>query len=153
MPKQKRYKPKFATPAAQLSGTVGSASSASSPKKSLIEFRPYQAEAFHNKTDGVQIWLWGRQTGKSFTLAAWAVDRLITKPGRTVTMLSNSKFNGIVLNRKCAEICRLMGQAFEQVDLSPDNRFENMNCETRILVSGRIGRILVLAANPRTARG
>lgn len=123
------------------------------PRASLIQFRPYQAEAFHNKTDGIQIWLWGRQTGKSFTLAAWAVDRLLTNPGRTVTMLSNSKFNGIVLNRKCADVCRLMGQAFEQVDLSPDNRFENMNCETRILVSGRVGRILILAANPRTARG
>src|SRR5678815_1700970 len=155
MPK-KRYKPKFTSAAPSDDKSELNGNSLSIPGQSgspLIKFRSYQSEAFHNKTAGIQIWLWARQTGKSFTLAAWAVDRLITNPGRTVTMLSNSKFNGIVLNRKCADVCRLMGQAFEQVDLSPDNRFENMNCETRILVSGRVGRILVLAANPRTARG
>src|SRR5436189_5831092 len=129
MPKQKRYKPKSATPTPQIS--VDSVFSVVKSETSLIQFRPYQRIAFHNKTDGTQCWLWGRQTGKSFTLAAWAVDRLITNPGRTVTILSNSRLNGIELNRKCAEVCRLMGQAFEQVDLSPDNRFENMNCETR----------------------
>src|SRR5688500_8865554 len=119
----------------------------------LIKFRPYQAKAFHNKTDGIQVWLWGRQTGKSFTLAAWAIDRLITKPGHTVTVLSNSKFNGSELNLKCAEICRLLGHAFEQVDLSADNKFETMRFETRIHLCGQISRVLVLAANPRTARG
>ena len=110
-------------------------------------------EAFQDKTNGIQIWLWARQTGKSFTLAAWAVDRLISNPGRTVTILSNSKLNGIELNRKCAEICQLLGHAFEQLDLSPDNRFESFNTETRIPIGGKIGRIKVLAANPRTARG
>src|SRR5687767_2960901 len=119
----------------------------------LLKFRPYQLEAFQNKTSGIEVWLWARQTGKSFTLAAWAVDRLISNPGRTVTILSNSKLNGIELNRKCAEICQLLGQAFEQLDLSPDNRFESFNTETRIPIAGKIGRIKVLAANPRTARG
>src|SRR5690242_13317420 len=53
-------------------GQSGSDPSSFNPQpSSLIKFRPYQAEAFHNKTDGIQIWLWGRQTGKSFTLAAW----------------------------------------------------------------------------------
>lgn len=120
---------------------------------SLIKFRPYQAKAFHNKTDGIQVWLWGRQTGKSFTLAAWAIDRLITNPGHTVTVLSNSKFNGAELNLKCGQICGFLGHAFEQVDLSPDNKFDTMRFETRIHLSGQTSRILVLAANPRTARG
>jgi hypothetical protein len=48
--------------------------------------------------------MWGRQTGKSFTLACWAVRRLIERPGRLVTILSNSLANGAELNRKCAEI-------------------------------------------------
>ncbi len=120
---------------------------------SLIQFRPYQREAFLNRTNGIEVWLWGRQTGKSFTLAAWAVDRLVTIPGRTVTVLSNSKLNGMELNRKCAEVCRLMGQAFEQADLSADDRFETMRAETRVTVNGKVGRILILAANARTARG
>jgi phage FluMu gp28-like protein len=59
----------------------------------------------------------------------------------------------VELNRKCAEVCRLLGQAFEQADLSTDDRFENLNCETRVRINGRLGRILVLPANPRTAHG
>lgn len=118
-----------------------------------ITFRPYQNEAFRNRQNGVEVWLWGRQTGKSFTLAAWAVDRLITRPGRLVTVLSNSRANGMELNHKCAEICQRLEQLFEQEDLSPDTRFETMNLETRITINGQVGRIKVLAASPRTARG
>src|ERR1051325_10488237 len=128
-------------------------SSVSPPDASLLEFRPYQRRAFENKTSGMEIWLWGRQTGKSYTLAAWAVDRLLTRPGRLVTVLSNSKVNGIEFNLRCAEICHKLALAFEQEDLSPDRRYETMNCETRIRVAGKVGRIKILAANPRTARG
>ncbi len=124
-----------------------------SPGASLLKFRPYQRAAFDNRTDGLQLWLWGRQTGKSFTLASWAVDRLITRPGRLVTVLSNSLANGMEFNLRCAEVCRLMRHAFEQEDLSHDHRFESMNCETRIRVGGQVGRVKILAANPRTARG
>jgi phage FluMu gp28-like protein len=120
---------------------------------SLLEFRPYQRKVFDNKTDGVEILLWGRQTGKSYTLAAWAVDRLLTRPGRLVTVLSNSKTNGMEFNVQVAKVCEKLGQAFEFVDLSPDKRYETMNCETRIRVAGKVGRIKILAANPRTARG
>ncbi|MDB6040146.1 MAG: hypothetical protein JWM99_3987 [Verrucomicrobiales bacterium] len=118
-----------------------------------IQFRPYQLKAFCNRTNGIEIWLWGRQTGKSFTLAAWAVDRLLTRPGRLVTILSNSRTNGMELNAKCAAICERMKKVFEQVDLSPDTTFEQMNMETRINVKGVVGRIKILASNPRTARG
>ncbi len=38
-------------------------------------------------------------------------------------------------------------------DISPDRLFENMRMELRIPLKGKIGRIKVLAANPRTARG
>src|SRR3954468_22825930 len=83
--------------------SVPSVSSVLNPDSSLLAFRPYQRRVFDDKTTGIQILLWGRQTGKSFTLAPWAVDRLLTRPGRLVTVLSNSKLNGIELNLRCAE--------------------------------------------------
>lgn len=119
----------------------------------VLRLRPYQQAAFLDRETGIECWLWGRQTGKSTTLAAWAVDRLITRPGRLVTILSNSRANGMELNLKCAEVCRKLQQLFEQQDLSIDHRFETMNYETRIKVHGQVGRIKVLAANPNTARG
>jgi phage FluMu gp28-like protein len=133
--------------------SVLSVPSVVNPEAPLLDLRPYQRRAFENKTNGIEVWLWGRQTGKSYTLAAWAVDRLLTRPGRLVTVLSNSKVNGMELNRHCASVCEKLGQAFEQEDLSLDKRFETMNCETRIRVAGKVGRIKILGANPRTARG
>lgn len=156
--------------------------------------------------------MWGRQTGKSFTLAAWAVNRLITRPGRLVTILSNSLSNGMELNHKCAEIARMYGRIIEAIDVIPTERADNtgeptgaenrscidvaegkarakaprlrraqteaprlqewaadvagssgdtpapaevetFNYETRITINGHVGRIKILAANPRTARG
>jgi|GEM_PF-881897 len=137
----------------QDSGLLVPSSSPVPDLASLIKFRPYQLEAFQDRSHGIELWLWGRQTGKSFTLAAWAVDRLITIPGRTVTVISNSKRNGIELNRKCAEICNSVRQAFEQVDLTTERRFETLRAETRITIKGQVGRILIIAPNLDTARG
>ncbi|HEX7859000.1 MAG TPA: terminase family protein [Verrucomicrobiae bacterium] len=117
-----------------------------------MSLRPYQADAFHNREHGIECWLWGRQTGKSYTLAAWAVDRLVTRPGRLVTILSNSLSNGIELNQKCAEIARLYECAFEQSG-TQHVQFETMNLEIRLSVAGAVSRIKILPANPRTARG
>src|SRR6476469_2767630 len=114
-----------------------------------ITFRPYQKDAVENRTHGLECWCWGRQTGKSFTLAAWAVDRLLTRPGRLVNILSNSRVNDMALNAKCAQICDQMKKAYKQEDLSPDTTFEHMNMETRITVDGCTGRIKILASNPR----
>ena len=121
--------------------------------KSLIEFRPYQKPIFLDRTTGAQVLHWSRQIGKSFTLASWAIDRLLTIPGRLVTILSNSRDNGQELNLKCAEVCQKLDTAFEQEDQSPDLKFENMNMETRVRIGRKTGRIKVLAANARTARG
>jgi phage FluMu gp28-like protein len=122
-------------------------------RQPLIRFRPYQREVFRDRATGILLMIWGRQTGKSFTLAAWAVDRLLTRPGRLVTILSNSRDNGQELNLKCREICERLGAAYEQQDLSMDVSYEHMNMETRVTVGGQTGRVKVLAANPRTARG
>ena len=120
--------------------------------RALLKFRQYQEPVFWSPL-GMLILHWSRQIGKSFTLAAWAVNRLLANPGRLVTVLSNSKSNGQEFVLKAAGVCKLLGQAFEQVILSPDDRIENMRMEVRITLNGKVGRIIVLAANPRTARG
>lgn len=134
-------------------------------RKPIILFRDYQKAIFLDRTTGLVVIHWSRQIGKSFTLAAWAVDRLLTMPaGHLVTVLSNSKDNGAEFAIKAAEVCRKLDQAFEMVDgdqgLIDENKFresgvdyEAMRFEIRITINGVQSRIKVLAANPRTARG
>ena len=122
----------------------------------LVKFREYQLPIFKDRATGILILWWSRQIGKSFTLAAWCVDRLITRPGRLVTVLSNSKDNGAEFALKCVEIGQLLKIAkedlgFEATDETVD--FEDMKYEIKIRVKGKVGRIKVLAASPRTARG
>lgn len=118
----------------------------------IIAFREYQLPVFWAEL-GILVLHWSRQIGKSYVLAAWAIYRVLDHPGRLVTVLSNSKDNGIEFIHKCTEICELLRVAFEEEDLSPDDLIENMRIECRIKNSGKWGRIKVLAANPRTARG
>jgi phage FluMu gp28-like protein len=118
----------------------------------MVPFRGYQAPIFWS-TLGLIVLLWSRQIGKSYTFGNWAGDRMLTRPGRLITVLSNSKDNGAEFNRKVAESCEKMNVAVEQEDLSADWKYENMIFESRIRVGGKWSRVHVLAANPRTARG
>jgi phage FluMu gp28-like protein len=118
-----------------------------------IGLRPFQLPVFKDRSTGILVLHWSRQIGKSFVLAAWAVDRLLTRPGRLVTVLSNSRDNGAEFVAKCAEVCRLNGTEYKSVDQSRGVQFQNMRMEVRIRAEGKTGRIKVLAANPRTARG
>ena len=135
----------------------------------------YQKPLLVEDGPGVVVLHWARQIGKSYTLATWAVTRLMDHPGRLVTVLSNSKENGAEFVRKCAEICEGLNQTYECETAALTNLptphpgrlpvegrgrksrplppAENFRMEVRIRVAGRIGRIKVLAANPRTARG
>jgi len=137
-----------------------------SPVSGLLSFRGYQEPIFFDHTTKTLIMHWSRQIGKSFTLAAWAVERLLRYPGRLVTVLSNSRDNGSEFVLKAEEVTRALGQAIEAVeiesnadelnnrsDLSEDLKFAAMRFEVKITVGGKVGRIKVLAANPRTARG
>ena len=119
----------------------------------LVPFRNYQAPVFWDHKTKTLILHWSRQIGKSYTLAAWAVDRLLRFPGRLVTVLSNSRDNGAEFVIKCQEVCQKLGQVVEVEDQSVDITYDNMRFEIRVVVNGKIGRIKVLAANPRTARG
>ncbi len=164
--------------------------------ESLLNLRDYQFAVFKDRTTGILVLHWSRQIGKSFTLAAWAVDRLLkqlaTHDSWLITVLSNSRDNGAEFNRKCAEVCAKMGLAVVARDDSPDLSYENMRMECRLTLKipasqkvgrvspraalpdqndlpnsktcnlepatcnpapERLGRIKVLAANPRTARG
>lgn len=124
--------------------------------KPVIQFREYQRPVFEDNETGVLVLHWSRQIGKSFTLAAWAVDRLLTRPGRLVTVLSNSKDNGAEFALKCREVLNLLGVAKENVGISMTDdtvEYSDMRFEVSIKVKGKTGRIKVLAANPRTARG
>lgn len=120
---------------------------------SALQLRPYQWPVFENRHDGILVLHWSRQIGKSFTLAAWAVDRLVTRPGRLVTVLSNSRDNGAEFVSKCAEVCRLRRTPFESENKSDTLDFKDMRLEVQIVAGNKTGRIKVLAANPRTARG
>ncbi len=129
----------------------------------LLIFKIFQVPIFWSGAKTVVLH-WSRQIGKSYVLAAWAVYRILTMSvgdpakgieGRDwlVCVLSNSKDNGTEFMQKVGRVCRLLGVAFEAEDLSADEHIENMRIECRIKVFGHEGRIKVLAANPRTARG
>lgn len=142
--------------------------------EALVRFRKYQQPVFLDRESGILILHWSRQIGKSYTLAAWAVDRLLTQLQKNdtwlITVLSNSRDNGAEFVIKCQDVCNKLGMAMEKqakavgdamvydaTDDSPDLKYENMRMEIRVTltVNGRerVGRIKVLAANPRTARG
>src|SRR5215207_3607850 len=78
-----------------------------------MHLRPYQIPIFNDNTTGILGLHWARQLGKSTVLAAWAVDRLLTRPGRLVTVLSNCQQNGAGFSEKRQAICVEHGAAFE----------------------------------------
>ncbi len=159
----KKARRAIAVGAAIAVATGGLVPNAVATAHALVNYRKYQEKVFWDHETKTMVIHWSRQIGKSYTLAGWAVDRLLKNPGRLVTVLSNSRANGNEFVLKCHEICRRLGQAveldsnFEQlngrVDLSEDMKFDMMRGEVRVVVEGKPGRILVLAANPRTARG
>ena len=126
-----------------------------------VKMRSYQAPVFLDRQAGILILHWSRQIGKSHALAHWAVFRLIRQlekyPAWLLTVLSNSRDNGAEFCLKAAEACRITDASFETFDTSPNLVYENMRMEIRIkrIINGQehVGRIKVLAANPRTARG
>lgn len=137
------------------------------PQGVMLHYRSYQQPVVFDHSTKTAVIHWSRQIGKSHTLAGWAVHRL-TKQLQThdswlVTVLSNSRANGGEFVMKVHDVCRKLGQAFvedgnrDQLEamqnVSEDAKLELMRFEVRLEIGGKIGRIIVLAANPRTARG
>jgi len=143
------------TPPAR-SGTTGS--------PGLVSFRRYQMPVFQDHITKVLMLEWSRQIGKSYTLAHWCVDRcmqqLMTHHSWLIVVLSNSKDNGSEFAMKCGEAARRMGEAVSEVEAEiPDAaamdglEYDDMRFQVTLRIGSRVARILVLAANPRTARG
>ena len=124
--------------------------------KAMLVFKAFQVPIFESVAKTLVLH-WSRQVGKSYVLAAWAVWRILTKAlageNWLVCVLSNSKDNGTEFMVKVRQVCDFVGLAMKAEDLSPDDHIENMRIECRITILGFEGRIKVLAANPRTARG
>ncbi len=130
----------------------------------LVAFRSYQKKVFLDHTSKVLMLEWSRQIGKSYTLANWCVDRCLQQLRNhhswLVVVLSNSKDNGSEFAMKCGEAARRMGEAVDAVESEiPDAaamdglEYDDMRFQVSLKIGNRVARILVLAANPRTARG
>lgn len=166
MPVKRKTAKKRETDAAQLE-----VQSKSGP---MVYFREYQREVFADKTTKVLILEWSRQIGKSYTLANWAVDRLLlqladpnVKSKWDIVVVSNSRANGSEFGSKVAEAANIFRAAIDELQKENEASQQDLDefglmledfqfkLEVKIKVHGAIktGRIIVLSASPRTARG
>lgn len=135
----------------------------------IIKFRAYQEEVFWAKWR-MMFWLWRRQAGKSFTLANWAIRRMMERENHLVTMVSASVNLGGELLLKEAQVWRTVLAAYktkcELKTSADDDRgelldidaiadlFEHNKLEARIYHSDTsFSRTRVIAPNPDTAVG
>jgi phage FluMu gp28-like protein len=123
----------------------------------MAPFRPYQRPVFDDRHSKVALLHWSRQVGKSYTLAAWGVDRCLVALAQRrpwlVTVLSNSKDNGGEFALKAAEWARKIDVAAKAEEL-PSLEGDAFRFEVRICLGASYeARLKVLPANPRTARG
>jgi hypothetical protein len=150
-----------------------------------LKLRTYQLPVF--LYDGkLLIAEFARQDGKSFTLANWAVKRLMQKLAQSkkvktsdsskkaydwsIFVISNSRTNGIEFGQKVSEVMEAVRVADAEIRSSgtldtesdpelaasgdlPPVEVEDFFLRMEIRIGNRIGRILILAASPRTARG
>jgi hypothetical protein len=114
-----------------------------------LQFRPHQMRIFEDRR-GILILHWARQLGKSYVLAAWAVDRLMDKlcahDTWLVTVLSNSRENGAEFVLKCQDDCNRLGLLMQASDHSPDLTYENMCLLTHELIQQAMREGLPIAA-------
>jgi phage FluMu gp28-like protein len=150
-----------------IAGAIAIATAGAVLPAAMMRYRGYQQPVVHDHSTKTALLHWSRQIGKSTTLAGWSVNRVLrqlqTHDTWLVTVLSNSRTNGGEFVLKIHEVCRKLNQAFiedgnraeleKRNDISEDAKVEMMRFEVRFEIGGKLGRIIVLAANPRTARG
>lgn len=139
------------------------------PRKPLIELRPAQEEAFWSEL-GLLLMLWRRQFGKSRTLGAWGLKRMMEIRGHTVIYASASIKLGAENVRKEAALWIESMLAFRQfakargllLESNGDNLdvdavadlFEHQKLETKLWHDRTtFSRSMVVAPNPDTAVG
>lgn len=145
----------------------------------LIQLRTYAQPVFWDDATGIQLWLWRRQAGKSFTAACKALRRMMLIPGLSSFFVSASVALAAEFIRKEAEVWQKVlaayraaceaanqelhtysvekGRAVEFDALNIDDLsevFEAQKLETRIYHSRTsYSRSRVIAPNPSTAVG
>lgn len=137
----------------------------------LIKFTPFQQDAFWGADDiGFVLWLWRRQAGKTTTMAALALRRMMEKPWRLVTYASASLAVGgellireAQLWREALDKWRIAAKAGGQMlqtnadDMDFDafcELFEHSKLEAKLYHSrSAFSRTRLIAPNPATARG
>ncbi len=145
-----------------------------------LKLRTYQLPVFLFRGKFLLV-EFARQTGKSFTMANWAVARLLERLSRPevrnwlIVVISNSKSNGIEFGQKISDVLEAVREADAQIRgqlesftreeperVTDEDRailsgapieIEDFAQRMEIRLSGKKGRIMVLAASPRTARG
>jgi hypothetical protein len=147
------------------------APSPAGPPEPLIQFMPFQEEAFWGADEiGFVLWLWRRQAGKTTTLSALALRRMMEKPWRLVTYASASiAVGGEMLIReaqlwrqaidKWRRMATERGQLLETSADGVDHdafcdMFEHGKVEARLYHDRTAySRTRLIAPNPATARG
>ena len=116
-----------------------------------MNLRSYQTPIFNDNTTPVLGLHWARQTGKSTVLAAWAVDRLLTRPGRLVTVLTACEHSAAKFAAQCQAACADRAALCEMVTICtlPDPSATQI----RIKIDGRPGCIQIQPASADAARG
>lgn len=135
----------------------------------LIQFRPYQREVFWSEL-GLIFWLWRRQAGKSRTMGAKGLRRMMQIRGLSVFFVSAAIRLGMENIRKEAELWMEMLAAFKTLasgskmllDSNADgldidavcDLFEHQKLETKLWHDRTsYSRSVVIAPNPDTAVG
>lgn len=150
------------------------------PKSRL---RTYQIPIFQDQHTKVLLIECSRQIGKSHTLGEWAAARLLLKLEQDgvnewlIVLISNSKANGVELGQKVAAALRRACEASAELKAAsiagetptaldtvrdpelgsvsgvPDLELSDFAQRIEVRIGNKRGRVLVLAASPRTARG
>jgi hypothetical protein len=136
----------------------------------LVKFRPFQEEAFWGADEiGFALWLWRRQAGKTTTLGALALRRMMEKPFRLVTYASASLAIGGEMIVREAQIWRESLDKWRRVataagrDLKTNadgvdfdgfcDLFEHSKIEAKLWhTHTSFSRTRIIAPNPATAR-
>lgn len=155
------------------------AAPAAMPPASLL--RTWQVPVFQDMHTAVLILECSRQIGKSHVIGEWAAARLLTMLAQDgvsdwlIVLISNSKANGVELGGKVASALRRAREADERLraagidcrddldtardpELAADGKSAALELDDfaqriEVRIGNKRGRVLVLAASPRTARG
>jgi hypothetical protein len=135
-----------------------------------LKLRTYQLPVFLFRGKFLLV-EFARQTGKSFTLANWAVARMLERLSKNqswlIVVISNSRANGVEFGQKISDVLTTVKEVDSFLREEPDAvtdgdrealggdpiEVEDFFQRMELRIGNRRGRILVLAASPRTARG